>query len=410
VTNVTRFAVAALVACSIPRVSGAQVLAPTEIKDPKLRALQSKHLSGLTAAAVEIASHGYPSKFYLTRALDLSGRALESADQRSIEFAVFEKQTVLLVRGNYSAAYPRSMPRKDRVSRTYLDVAVPILNATIPRVKDEPEMDAIVIELSHHVREMALVTVDRFENLAFVLPRITARNITESSDPGEQLAALNDAKVYIDGRVVPFGGQEKTPAAVVGSQNRPGPGKTAPVAGARPAVPSPDLPAAPVATLDREDLSPAALERRQVEFQPVLDRMVQELGPQAHFDPSAKPALTAFRSASYLSLRMMTTLAAADAGSQYRLAALAFDRHISHLVRSVLPYFKGAPGFEGIAFRTTVSAGSNSDSVEFLFPITELRRYENYDITGQQLINAGFVLINGERVGLDLQIAETVKP
>jgi hypothetical protein len=46
----------------------------------------------LTAAAVEIASHGYPSKFYLTRALDLSGRALE-ADQRSIEFAVFEKQT-----------------------------------------------------------------------------------------------------------------------------------------------------------------------------------------------------------------------------------------------------------------------------------------------------------------------------
>jgi len=35
-----------------------------------------------------------------------------------------------------------------------------------------------------------------------------------------------------------------------------------------------------------------------------------------------------------------------------------------------------------------------------------MRHYEQYDITGQQLINAGFVLINGERVGLELQAAE----
>src|SRR5580765_1759612 len=39
----------------------------------------------------------------------------------------------------------------------------------------------------------------------------------------------------------------------------------------------------------------------------------------------------------------------------------------------------------------------------------QLQRYENYDITGQQLINARFVVINGARVGLDLQSAEAVK-
>jgi hypothetical protein len=109
---------------------------------------------------------------------------------------------------------------------------------------------------------------------------------------------------------------------------------------------------------------------------------------------------------------VITTLAASDAGSQYRLAALAFDRHLSHLIRSVLPYIKDALGFEGLDFRTTVSAGSSStpDTVEFLFPMAELQRYENYDITGQQLLNAGFVLINGQRVGLDLQTGEAVKP
>jgi hypothetical protein len=171
-------------------------------------------------------------------------------------------------------------------------------------------------------------------------------------------------------------------------------------------LPLPRLPHPP-----KEHVSASAIGQRQKVLQPQLDRMAQELGPQAHFDPLAKPSLFDFRGASYLRIPLITTLAAADAGSQYRLAALAFDRHVSHLIRSVLPYTKDALGFEGIDFRTTVSAGSTMpDTVEFLFPITELQRYESYDITGQQLINAGFVLINGERVGLDLQSAEAVKP
>ena len=158
--------------------------------------------------------------------------------------------------------------------------------------------------------------------------------------------------------------------------------------------------------------SASTIEQHQTALQPSLDRMVQELGPQAHFDPLAKPALFDFRGVSYLRIPVIATLAAADAGSQYRLAALAFDRHVSHLIRSVLPYIKGSSGFEGVAFLTTVNAGPSSmaDTVEFLFPMAELQRYENYDITGQQLINAGFVLINGERAGLDLQSAQAVKP
>jgi hypothetical protein len=44
--------------------------------------------------------------------------------------------------------------------------------------------------------------------------------------------------------------------------------------------------------------------------------------------------------------------------------------------------------------------------VEFIFPLTLLRAYEQFDCTGQQMIDAGFVLINGERVSLSLQTAE----
>jgi hypothetical protein len=88
---------------------------------------------------------------------------------------------------------------------------------------------------------------------------------------------------------------------------------------------------------DSPDLSPVFSRRAGPAHMPLAPwptglRRAHVMGqiPDAHRFP--------FR-ASYLSLRVMTTLAAADASSQYRLAALAFDRHISHLVRSVLPYF-----------------------------------------------------------------------
>jgi hypothetical protein len=137
------------------------------------------------------------------------------------------------------------------------------------------------------------------------------------------------------------------------------------------------------------------------------------LDAQAHFISYAPPTLIAFRNASYLQLSVTTTLAPSDSGSQYRIAALAFDRHVSHLLRPTLALFNEGPQFDGIVFSSTVHLSGQSEdsalteSVEFFFPMSELRRYEQYDITGQQLINAGFVLINGERVGLELQNAES---
>jgi hypothetical protein len=66
-------------------------------------------------------------------------------------------------------------------------------------------------------------------------------------------------------------------------------------------------------------------------------------------------------------------------------------------------------GLDGLDFSTTVRTGSETTSplaVEFIFPLPALVCYETFDCTGQQLIDQGFVLINGDRVGLDLQSAE----
>ena len=86
-------------------------------------------------------------------------------------------------------------------------------------------------------------------------------------------------------------------------------------------------------------------------------------------------------------------------------------RDTSHSSRAGL-FQRREPQFDGIGFSTTIhlsgknQPASGSQAVEFFFPFTALRCYEKYDCTGQQLIDAGTVLINGERVALDLQIAE----
>ena len=401
-------AVAALIA-AVPQIHS-QVLAPPEILDPAMRALQQKHMTELKAAAVEIATHNYPQKFYLSPTLDVTEKQEQQTDQRSIRFSNFQGHTVLQVSGNYFAAYPdQSMDRKERVRRTYLDVMLPILRATAPRLQNEPELTAFAIEISHHVRKLVMgITMERPENLVLVVPREAAGRVAGSNGINDLMAVLSQSNVYVDGE--PFAlwpGQDAkasaTPAPVLAKP------VSAPVE-----VEHPPAQASPAAApLTARDLSPEALQQGQASYQGLLDRIVRELDTQAHFISYAPPALVAFRNASYLQLSIATTLAPSDSASQYRIAALAFDRHVSHLIRPIMVFFKEGPQFDGIVFSSTAhvpgpSADSSlTESVEFFFPMSELRRYEQYDITGQQLINSGFVLINGERVGLELQSAES---
>jgi hypothetical protein len=162
------------------------------------------------------------------------------------------------------------------------------------------------------------------------------------------------------------------------------------------------------------DSSPQEIAALQSSIQGASNHMLKELEPDAHFVSYAPPAFIPFHHKVYLELSMTTALSEPPDTSRYKLAALSFDEHISPLIRRALTYFPGDQNFDGISFSTTVrlrtrpgaSPSTKALSVEFFFPLESLRRYESYDCTGQQLMNDGIVLINGERVQLDLQLAE----
>jgi hypothetical protein len=408
----------------------AQVLAPEEIRDPQLRALQQKYRNELKLIANSPAAHNFPYHFYFSRKLDLDEKVQKRSDQRSVQFDRYQGQVVVKVTGNYFVSYSAELVKpEERARMTYESVILPLLQAAVHAFEKAEAPQAFAFEISHHVRKKVLgVSSESVENVVLVLPKAAAERLVASADPQVRQAAVLEGGAFLNAAPISFWPRPQKEMAQEAAAETPAP--------ATPEAPPPAGPPAPTVSDDliqavsfphlaaervREPLaqelppprsrSPEAIKNLQKLFQSTLDRMVQELDAQAHFIQYAPPAFIPFHNGLYLELPLTTTLPPASAGSEYRLAALAFDQHIAHLIRPVLAHFKDSSDFDGIDFSTTVklapgAADTSPVAVEFIFPLKLLSAYADFDATGQQLIEASFILINGERVSLDLQIAE----
>ena len=407
--------------------AAAQVIPPTEIKDAQLRSLQESNLDALKQLGADILALPTDYPFYLSRKLDLDEAKQKWADQRSIQFDHYKGKVVLEITGNYYAAYSAEKMNADQRAReTFLRIVEPILKVAVTRFQNNASVQAYAFEISHHVLgKIQGVALERPENLVVVIPQQAAIRLTTVTDANAQQTALLQAEIFLNANpeTIWLNGEgpqiaqapPEDPSSAVSSSTTaevvrgnddtdklPSPVRVPSLKSAKPA----DPPRPP------RDTSAQALATLQSGLKPILDSMVKELDPQAHFVSYAAPNFIAFRGGAYLELSLNTTLPEPPTASRYRLAALAFDDDVAHLLRPVLGYFKEDTQFDGIGFSANLhlagkgAAGQSSQAVEFFFPFSALRCYERYDCTGQQLIDAGAVLINGERVSLDLQIAE----
>jgi len=411
----------------VASVALAQVVSPVEIKDPALRALQQQYMDDLSQAGADILSTHFDYPFYLSRKLDLDEARQQVADQASIRFDTYSGKTVLAITGNYYAAYSaQKINPEQRARSTFLNVVMPVLKAAVPRFQNNQHVQGFAVEISHHIMGKVMgVSMEHPENLMVFLPRSGAIKLLAAKDETTQQAALLQGQVFLNAQPISIWLNDAVPPPAVNDQGedtsanaQTNPAQTgadivSTGSGSQPSAPAPlslvkpKEPPPPPA----RDTSAQALSALQLSDQPIVDQIVKELEPQAHFVAYAPPKFVVFRQGIYLELSVNSTLAGSAAGSRYKLAATAFDDHIAHLVRPLLAYFKDAQDFDGIGFSTNIhlagkSAPAVSEAVEFFFPLSSLRCYEKYDCTGQQLLDAGTVLINGERVALDLQIAE----
>jgi len=395
----------------------AQVVTPVELPDPKAQHLQQKHLKTLMTIATEIEAHKFPYPFYFSRVLDVDVDKMQVADQRSIRFDIYKGQTVLEITGNYYAAY--SADRMDsyaRLKETFQQVVMPLLQAAAPHFPDDSEFSAFAIEVAHHVRQKVMgVSSEVPENVTVIIPVSIAQKLVDAKNDDQKQAAILEAQVFLNSQPFSLWLQEGAPTEEWKESNAPWPAKKATVvetagspnsAGSN----SPSVSAnlmktspTPMRIFTQDDLS--NLQRHNED---AITRMTKDLDTEAHFLPYAAPSFIGFRQGAYLQLSISSRLDAAAGTSRYKLAALAFDDHVSHLVRPVLNYFPQDADFDGIDFSSTIhlADGSSPLAVEFFFPFRMMRCFASYDCTGQQLLDSGTVVINGERSALDLQVAE----
>ena len=407
-----------------------QVVSPWEIKDAELSSLQQQYNEDLQATGHDILATHFDYPFYLSRKLDLDQAAQERGDQHSIRFDHYDGHTVLAITGNYYAAYSaQKMSQDQRARATLLAVVVPVLKAAVPRFQSNHEVQGYAVEIAHHITGKVMgVGMERAENLMVFLPQKDAIRLIGSKNEAVQQAALLEGKAFLNAQPITIWLSDDGPrlAAERSASQVPAKGSSSEagnddaqsdaVAVQPEAQPTPAKSAKKKeATAPARDTSEQALAGLQTAGQEILSRMVKEMDPQAHFVGYAPPRFIAFRQGIYLELSLNTSLPESAAGSRYRLAALAFDEHIAHLLRPTVEYFKGDQNFDGVGYSTTVhlnakssAATANPEAIEFFFPLSAMRCYATYDCTGQQLVNEGTVLINGERVSLDLQIAEGV--
>ena len=403
----------------------AQVLSVGKVTDPVSKRLQKQYYAQLQQISSEASAIHFPYPFYFSQTLDIDEARQKQLPQGSIRFDQYSDRTVLAISGNYYVSYSSDLlNRNQRARKTYQDVVLPLLKAAVAHVDRNVPFDAYAFEVSHHVRRKVLkVDTEGAENLMVLIPRTIAERLARANDAESQQSALLESEVYLNGD--PFTlwltGDEapddvkdhylarhgrSDPAKPQSTTEPPEPGTL---------VSSNLVPESDLARTVRErrnaphDVSPAQLEKLESTYEATLQRLVPDLKQQAHFVDYAPPGFIAFHDGAYLQLSMNTDLEQPAGSSQYRIAAMAFEIHISHVLRPVAKYFHDSPQFDGVDFATTVhqSVQPSSMAIEFVVPLAALRCYEKYDCTGQELINRSIVLINGERVALDLLRAET---
>jgi len=398
--------------------AGAQVLLPEEVKDGNARALQRKYMPQLKAIGAELEAHRFPYHFYFSRVLDIDEERQIRAAQRSIRFEKYQGHTVLAITGNYFAAYSGElMGKNERVKKTMEDVVIPILHSAEPLFAADDSFVSFAIEVSHHVKRKVMgMSAENPENMMFVFPRAAAQHMIAAANPEQVQAALLDSEVFVDAEPFDLWVNGKRPPDEEIQKARDdkrqrqrgttGAGSALPVSAGVP-VSEKLVKAEPMNRL----VLPQTLASLNLSYADPIARLLDGVKDQAHWVPFAPPSFIGFHGGAYLQLSVETRLELATEASRYKRAALAFDDHIAHLVRPTLAYFPNVSDFDGISFSTTVKQASspNPQAVEFYFSFKAMECFARYDCSGQDLINSGLVLINGERVTLNLDIAEGAK-
>ena len=414
------------------RRTAAQV-SPNEILDPKLKSLEKLYLPQLKTMNQEIARTSFPFPFYLSRVVGLDPSQQVEADTRGLEFRRFKDRVLLKATGNYNAAYDsKQFTRNERAARTFRDVFLPILQVITRNLPPDADCDGIGIEVGFHVRDVGKsYDFEGRDILVVVLDRKDAFQMVLEKDDNARQDILNRSLVYLGGEEYGLSLLDRDPLVVdtegrsrstkIDASSTAGASTSAsrlihsnpnllPSAAGNPAVinsPKVDL------SQSKPAVTRADAEKLQSQYQPQLDVLSKEGQARFAFVDYDPPAFVVVSKQMVLQMTMKNTARFdPEKANVYKRAAQTFDLFVAPKMKDLLDRIpSGWPvdyyDFSVVNLLTPNTGGKeHSEAIEFLLPKDLSQKFANSEITNQELLDKGQILVNGVRIALNLQLAE----
>jgi len=402
-----------VVAVSAASASFAQV-SPDEIVNPRSRAIEQQYLPKLISLNRSIGESKFPMSFKLARYIEAtSGRA--ALDTNGIEFIVFRNQVVLKLSGIYGATFDsKQLDENDRAVRVFEGAVVPMLRRVAANLPQSVECDGIGFEVIYDTRDTNReFDFEGREVLSLVLSRDDAFAIAEARDDHGLQEILNRSDVYVSGkpvvlRLVQSQDPDREIAAVPDGELI-APSKlltSLPIKGA-PKADIADYPVSAVASAESKTNDAIRLQQQfGMQAKAALDTEMDRLHP----DPGNTPQFETEGDQIRLHFTIRNSLQfEAGTSSIYKRAARSFDLFLAPELKSVvkkLPAIVGLNAFQFSVLNTIRDGNELSEVVDYICPVDAIYLFINNRITSQQLIDQSTVLVNGVRIGIDLEIVE----
>jgi hypothetical protein len=425
-------------------------ISPSEIPNPDLKALEESYFQQLKTLNQSIARTKFPFPFYLSRYVGLNPAQQAEADSRGLEFVRFQDRVILKVTGNYNAAYDTvRLNRNERAAATFRTVVLPILEQVTAALPQDLACGGIGFEISHHTRTRERsYDYEGKEILVVVLGRDDAWALARATTDSERQEIVNRSNIYVSGTEFGLSLMERDPLNVqalprsvpakpdatstarssieaghssllkskLSLPSSPPVGATGGLLTSEGAVPPSGNPvlASPQA-VDPQPTPPpptqADADRLDEKYRAQLAAFAKQGATKFHFVDYAPPTFVVFHDQVALQLTLRNSIQFGPVkGSIYKRAAQSFDLFLAPQLKDLSDRISPDLDFQLFDFsvlnKLSPGVKGASEAIEFICPRTALKQFVNAEITNQQLLDQSFILVNGVRIALNLQLVE----
>jgi len=404
------FFVAASLSLSV--ISAFSQVSPTEVKNPRAKADEQKYMPQLVSLQKSIGAANFPFTFRLARYLDAKPGQRAALDSNGLEFVYFQDKVVLKVSAFYRVAFNSvQVTQNGRASQTLRQAVLPVLQLITEQMPQNYDYDAVGFEILYDARDNSgAFDYEGREVLTAVFSRDDAFALTHATSDEQRQEILNRSDLFVNGKEFAVGLGQPDPLDRA-TLDRTAPKPTVQLASFTPAKTLRPVTAdvsgdiAPAPSPRSGDLDPAGLQRKlQAEVTAVRDG--NETG--APVQDAVLPSLESSGEQRQLHYTLQNTLSF-DSGrsSIYKRAAQSFDLFLAPELKEIAKRVPADAKVDALHFSVLNQLGAwKNETVEFICPIESMRSFVENKITTQDLINKSIVLVNGVRIGVDLQLVE----